>query len=432
MDSYQRRIYIYFALFIFALIIFFIRDFLVLIALAFVTVTVFNPVYKFFVKKTNKRITLSVTGTLTVIFLSVIIPFTIVLASSIAQANVLLRDLEEVFTVDENNPNDTDFVDTLVEQANSGIGLFSFIDYEVQREDVNDFGSRILTGAINLIFGNITRIGTSALNFIALLFIYGALVATIFPNQKKIMKTIKNISPFNNDINNLFIRKTTLMADSMVKGTLIIGIIQGSVSAFFLWITGVPYIFFILLILIFFSSIPILGAGLIVVPIGFLQIITGDVWEGLFVWATFGVISSNIDNVLRPMLVSREARIPAALVLIGVFAGIGFFGIWGVVYGPTIMIIGLTTLEIYNTHFNPKLVHKHNYKYDLESAGSRFATKYLNREEATTIEGKIVIPLKHGDNNSRTQQNDTHVQKKIKQKNKAKRENEKNKNDKKN
>ena len=62
-------------------------------------------------------------------------------------------------------------------------------------------------------------------------------------------------------------------------------------------------------------------------------------WHLLFV--------TNIDNFLRPVLVRRDARLNSALMLLAVFAGIAMFGPWGIVIGPVLMILIVTTIDVY-------------------------------------------------------------------------------------
>ena len=59
------------------------------------------------------------------------------------------------------------------------------------------------------------------------------------------------------------------------------------------------------------------------------------------------IVVTNIDNFLRPILVPRDARLNSALMLLAVFAGIGMFGFWGIVIGPVLMIIIVTTIDVY-------------------------------------------------------------------------------------
>jgi predicted PurR-regulated permease PerM len=58
-------------------------------------------------------------------------------------------------------------------------------------------------------------------------------------------------------------------------------------------------------------------------------------------------VVTNLDNFLRPILVPRDARLNPALMLLAVFAGIAMFGPWGIVIGPVLMIVIVTTIDVY-------------------------------------------------------------------------------------
>ena len=94
------------------------------------------------------------------------------------------------------------------------------------------------------------------------------------------------------------------------------------------------------------SVIP-LGSGIITIPFGIGMMLFGNVFGGIFVVLFHLIVVTNIDNFLRPMLVPREARLDSALMLLSVFAGIGMFGAFGIVIGPVLMIVIVTTISVY-------------------------------------------------------------------------------------
>ncbi len=94
------------------------------------------------------------------------------------------------------------------------------------------------------------------------------------------------------------------------------------------------------------SIIP-LGGGIVTIPFGIGMILFGHPVGGLFVIAWHLLVVSNIDNVLRPFLVPRGARLDPALMLLAVFSGIAAFGFWGIVLGPVLMIVIVTTIDVY-------------------------------------------------------------------------------------
>jgi len=78
----------------------------------------------------------------------------------------------------------------------------------------------------------------------------------------------------------------------------------------------------------------------------------GNYVGGVLVLAGYFLIVSNIDNLLRPRLVSKEAYLSFALVLLSALGGYELFGFFGVVYGPVLMILFLTVLEVYETYYS--------------------------------------------------------------------------------
>jgi predicted PurR-regulated permease PerM len=94
------------------------------------------------------------------------------------------------------------------------------------------------------------------------------------------------------------------------------------------------------------SFIP-LGSGIITIPLGIGMALFGNITGGIFVVVFHVVVVTSIDNLLRPFLVPKSAHLNAALMLLSVFAGLKMFGFWGIVLGPVLMIIIVTTISVY-------------------------------------------------------------------------------------
>jgi predicted PurR-regulated permease PerM len=122
---------------------------------------------------------------------------------------------------------------------------------------------------------------------------------------------------------------------------------QGIAGAASIYIAGFHDGFFIFAILLTLLSIIPLGGGIVTIPFGIGMALFGNVPGGLFVVVWHLVVVTNIDNFLRPILVPREARLDPALMLLAVFSGIAMFGFWGIVIGPVVMIVIVTTISVY-------------------------------------------------------------------------------------
>jgi predicted PurR-regulated permease PerM len=94
-----------------------------------------------------------------------------------------------------------------------------------------------------------------------------------------------------------------------------------------------------------------LDVAILTVPVGLVNIFFGDTWQGALIRAGSLFFVSSLDNWLRPKLVSKEAYLNPALVLLSASGGISLFGFLGIVYGPIIMILFVTTIEVYLTYY---------------------------------------------------------------------------------
>jgi predicted PurR-regulated permease PerM len=95
-----------------------------------------------------------------------------------------------------------------------------------------------------------------------------------------------------------------------------------------------------------FSLLPALGAAVVWLPVAIYLALTGRTWAGitLAVWGT--VVIGTVDNLLRPILVGKDTKMPDYVVLISTLGGIGVFGINGFVIGPVIAALFITVWDI--------------------------------------------------------------------------------------
>ncbi len=87
------------------------------------------------------------------------------------------------------------------------------------------------------------------------------------------------------------------------------------------------------------------------VPVGLYYLLTGDIWQGIFVLLWGMLIIGTIDNVIRTYMVKDEAEISPVFVFFSIIGGIVVFGFWGVVLGPLIVAIAVTVFHIYELEF---------------------------------------------------------------------------------
>ena len=115
-------------------------------------------------------------------------------------------------------------------------------------------------------------------------------------------------------------------------------------------LTDTPHILPLTALAMILAILPY-GAALVGVPVGLIHLLVGNTFEGVFILLGSLTFIAALDNQIRPLLVSKDAYLNRAFVFLSVFSGIALFGFMGVVYGPLIMILFSTTLEVYLKYY---------------------------------------------------------------------------------
>lgn len=308
----------------------------------------FNPVYKFVLRKT-KRVGVSITATLITAVLAVLIPLGFIIMLTVSQVDSIINDIqsntslitsESVQHITENSVNR---VNKVIIALPGGESL------EVNKDQVQSGIKQLAVEFLNLVVNFIKSFGSAFFGLISTSILSLFLIVALLRYQDELVKIVHKVSPYDERLNNLYMHRAGTMTKAMVGGQFVIALCQGMASAASLWIAGLNYIGFFAVFLTFMSFIP-LGAGIITIPIGIILILTGNVWQGIFVILFHVIVVSSIDNFLRPALVPKDASLNTALMLLAVFSGMALFGPSGIIFGPVLMILILTTFRLYGEY----------------------------------------------------------------------------------
>ncbi len=121
-----------------------------------------------------------------------------------------------------------------------------------------------------------------------------------------------------------------------VKGSVVVGMVQGTLGTITLWIAGVPSAILFGVVMAFFSLLPALGPAIVWLPAAIYLLAIGDIWQGVFVIISGVAVIGMADNVLRPILVGRDTGIPDWVILVSTLGGIAALGLAGIVIGPLV------------------------------------------------------------------------------------------------
>jgi predicted PurR-regulated permease PerM len=320
---------------------YFLRGYFILIVVAAVAAYLFTPLFT----RLNKRLGTGLSATLTLLaaIAVVVVPLGFFGYLAVVQiTNMVERVAEWVGRTD---------LSALGDQAlrfvNDVLRRVPFIDVTVTAESLRssmasvaqDLGQwllGLLQGAAGSVFGGVTA---------AILFLY--VFVSLLVNRDKVLTLIRRLNPLGEEITDLYVSKMGAMVKGTVMGQFVIAVCQGVAGAASIYIAGFHQGFFLFAVLLSALSVIPLGSGIVTIPFGIGMILFGNIFGGVFVIVFHLIVVTNIDNFLRPILVPRAARLDSALMLLAVFSGIAMFGAWGIVIGPVLMIVIVTTISVY-------------------------------------------------------------------------------------
>ena len=309
-----------------------------------VAAILFAPLNRFFVRKLPKRPNSAALLTLLAIIAVAVLPAT-------ALASGLVQEAADLYTaLRTGNINFEKHFNQL--QAI----LPQWAHQLLQRLGIGDFPTlqrRLESGAaegLKLVAGQAIDVGRGALGFFLGLFVMLYLTFFLLRDGRDLARQIDRAVPLPADLRNALAEKFLAVVRATVKGSLIVAICQGLVGGVIFWFLGMPSALLWGVAMGFFSLLPAVGTGIIWVPVSVYLLATGDVWQGLFLAFCGIFVIGLIDNILRPILVGRDTRMPDYVVFITTLGGLELFGFNGIIVGPMIAALFMTIWEVFGNH----------------------------------------------------------------------------------
>lgn len=332
------------AISIFAFLI--LKPFLTAILVAAILAVIFQRPYQFFLRITGNRKSLSSLATSLMVVLIVIIPLFIFSTLIVSEVNIFYK----TFLVDGDSLQN---YFNVTSQKLGRIPIFQAFDVDnffTQNELIKSF-KNLSQGFFSVIQGAYQKMASFVIWVFAMFFaLYYFLI-----DGKRAVKKLLYLSPLRNSHEKIIMERFTSMVRAVLKGVMIIGLIQGTIGGVTFAIAGVasPVIWGI--IMFFFSLIPMVGTSLIWFPTGIIMLLLGNVWQGIFILSIgIGVIST-VDNLIRPKLVGHDTQMHPLLVFFSTIGGIYVFGLVGFIIGPVLLAMCLSFWDIYAVEFKEQL-----------------------------------------------------------------------------
>jgi len=184
----------------------------------------------------------------------------------------------------------------------------------------------------------------------AVMFDFGLMVFFmffLFRDGDKLFHHIKSVIPMKPEQAHATVMHLKRVIESTMYGGVVVALIQGLLGGLLFMIMGLPSPVFWGAVMAFLSFIPILGAFLVYIPAGLILIFSGAYVKGILIIGIGTVVVSQIDNVLRPLLVSGKTGMHTMLLFVSIMGGINLFGLLGIVLGPFIAAVFVSMFDIF-------------------------------------------------------------------------------------
>ena len=301
----------------------------------------FSPLYRWGMKRLKLGRTPAALLTMVVILIIVILPMTIITASLVREgAGVYQRiqsgELNFATYFAQVYAALPDWLTSLLDRA--GLGNLAELQ-EKLTESLRQISQFVATQAL--------AIGQDTLDLVVSFFVMLYLMFFLLRDGAGLSRRVRDAVPLNDAHKRDLTTKFATVVRATVKGNVVVAVVQGALGGIAFAVLGIHAALLWAVLMAFLSLLPAVGAGLIWVPVAIYFLVTGVIWKGLALIAYGVLVIGLVDNVLRPVLVGKDTKLPDYVVLISTLGGMALFGLNGFVIGPVIAAMFMAVWDLF-------------------------------------------------------------------------------------
>lgn len=308
-----------------------------------------HPFYRWITRKLGERKSLGATITLLILFVVVAAPITAFLGVVVQQALSISDQAIPWLREHFGSASTFNAHDWLVQRFPALAG------YVPSQEQLVEHISTAAKSAGGFLVTVASRMTATTATFVLNLFVMLYAMFFFFRDGEKILEKIFYYLPLSDEDEDLMLQRFASITRATVKGTLAIGVIQGALAGIAFWVAGIDGAAFWGTVMTILSIVPGIGAALVWVPAVIVLYLSGQYVTATLLLLWCAAVVGTIDNVLRPALVGKDAKMPDLLILIGTLGGLYLFGPIGFIVGPIVCGLFLTVWDIYGATFKDLL-----------------------------------------------------------------------------
>ncbi len=345
-DVIHKTFLMMLVLFITALFIFMIRPFLMALLLAGIFSALAHPLFRRLTRALGGRQNLASAITLLLIVLVILLPLTGLLGVVTAQAIKVGQSVTPWVQAQLASPD-------AISQWLSELPLYEQV--APYRDTIIQKAGELVATMTRFLVNGVQAATMGTVNFIFMQFILLYAMFFFLVDGHKLLEKILYYIPMENDDERRMLDRFTSVSRATLKGTAVIGVVQGGLAGIAFAVVGIPSAVFWGTLMAVLSIIPGIGTALVWGPAAVILAAKGN-WGSAIGLALFcGVVVGSIDNLLRPRLVGKDTEMHDLLILFSTLGGIALFGFIGFIIGPIIAALFVTIWEIYGVVFKEVL-----------------------------------------------------------------------------
>lgn len=214
-------------------------------------------------------------------------------------------------------------------------------------DSVTDKVSGVLMQAGQYVTTKALAIGQNTFQFLVQAVVMLYLLFFLVRDGDLLAQLLRDTVPMSRKQTRHLMSKFATVVRATVKGNIVIAIVQGLLGAVAFAVLGIHGTVLWGVVMAFLSLLPAVGAALVWAPVAIYLLSTGSVWQGVALIAWGSLVMGMIDNLLRPLLVGKDTKLPDYVVLLSTLGGMSLFGINGFVIGPTIAALFMASWDLF-------------------------------------------------------------------------------------
>lgn len=212
---------------------------------------------------------------------------------------------------------------------------------------IQDRLSQALSKGSQFIATQALSVGQNAFDFIVSFFVMLYLLFFLLRDGAALARRIHESIPLEAGIKRDLAEKFVTVIRATVKGNVLVAALQGALGGLIFWVLGIHAPVLWGTLMAFLSLLPAVGAALVWVPVAIYFLAAGAIWQGVVLIAFGVLVIGLVDNILRPVLVGKDTKMPDYVVLVSTLGGMSLFGLNGFVIGPVVAAMFMAVWDLF-------------------------------------------------------------------------------------